>query len=617
MRKLIGCCCAGFAAICCAQTPDESSVVMGSPAAVVAAKDGDIRTESAKFEIPILPDEYWWGGEVLEGLKQPFHAKSEKYAVDMRLRHGVAGGNQAAPVLMSSKGRWIWCEQAFKFAVVDGTLVIETEKAAPIATGTAKDGTLRGAFREVSGKYFPPKGHCRLEFFENPIFNTWIALKYNQNEKEILELGQEYIDNGMTPGVYMIDHTWHGDSFGDWNFHQGRFKDPKGMVAKLKKMGYTAVMLWFDPHISTDTALYRMMRKEKMLLMKKDGWTTAESYWWPGKASILDCTNPKTFAWLKDTCNRLMKDFDCDGFFFDAGDAYNYPMEGVPFVKDATPSDQVKAFHMIGMDVPFQQHRASWKMGGLPLMQTLRDKHPTYEAIHQCIADGIVSGLLGDPYVTFDMVGGGTVSNFEGENFKAAQDHFVRSMQVHALSPMVQFSLSPWRVLDARHQEIVRAMLRLRQTFVPYIVACVKETGRTGEPMMRSLEYNFPGHGYETITDQFMMGEKLLVAPQVVKDAVRRKVVIPPGTWTADDGQVYVGPKTVEIATPLARLPHFVRGEEGAADAPAPNYWCTWATQGSTLGHNAKAGKVAFAGDQGVPRQRDNLNEEVLFGADG
>ena len=546
-------------ALALAQTPDESSVVMGSPAAIAAAKDGDVRTASAKFEIPILPDEYWWGGEVLEGLKQPFHAKSEKYAVDMRLRHGVAGGNQAAPVLMSSKGRWIWCEQAFKFSVVDGKLVIETEKAAPIATGTAKDGTLRAAFREVSGKYFPPKGHCRLEFFENPIFNTWIALKYNQNEKEILELGQEYIDNGMTPGVYMIDHTWHGDSFGDWNFHQGRFRDPKGMVAKLKKMGYTAVMLWFDPHISTDTALYRMMRKEKMLLMKKDGWTTAESYWWPGKASVLDCTNPKTFAWLRDTCNRLMKDFDCDGFFYDAGDAYNYPMEGVPFVKDATPSDQVKAFHMIGMDVPFQQHRASWKMGGLPLMQTLRDKHPTYEAIHQCIADGIESGLLGYPYVTFDMVGGGTVSNFEGENFKAAQDHFVRSMEVHALSPMVQFSLSPWRVLDARHQEIIRAMLRLRQKFVPYIVACVKETGRTGEPMMRSLEYNFPGHGYETITDQFMMGEDLLVAPQVVENATSRTVVIPPGAWMADDGQVYEGPKTIVVETPLARLPHFVK----------------------------------------------------------
>ena len=51
--------------------------------------------------------------------------------------------------------------------------------------------------------------------------------------------------------------------------------------------------------------------------------------------------------------------------------------------------------------------------------------------------------------------------------------------------------------------------------------------------------------------------------------------------------------------------------------APAPNYWCTWATQGSTLGQNMKAGKVAFAGDQGVPLQRDNLNEDVLFGENG
>ena len=36
-------------------------------------------------------------------------------------------------------------------------------------------------------------------------------------------------------------------------------------------------------------------------------------------------------------------------------------------------------------------------------------------------------------------------------------------------------------------------------------------------------------------------------------------VVIPPGRWTADDGQVYEGPATVETATPLARLPHFER----------------------------------------------------------
>ena len=402
----------------------------------------------------------------------------------------------------------------------------------------------------------PPKGHPKLRFFSEPIINTWIALKYNQNEKEILEIADEFIANGVPPGVYMIDHTWHGDSFGDWNFHQGRFRDPKGMVKQLNEKGYP-VMLWFDPHISTDTALYRWMRKEGMLLRKRDGWDTAESSWWPGKAAILDCTNPKTFAWLKDTCRRLMDDFGVEGFFFDAGDAYNYPADAVPYDKLATPSDQVRAFHMIGMEVPYQQHRASWKMGGLPLMQTLRDKPPTYEGLHQCIADGCLSGLLGYPFVTFDMVGGGTVSNFEGAGFKAAQQHFVRSMQVHALSPMVQFSLSPWKHLDAEHQAIVRDMVALRQRWAGYIVRLAEESGRTGEPMMRLLEYAYPGHGYEEVSDQFLMGDRLMVAPQVAKDAATRKVHIPPGRWRADDGRVHEGPAVVEVATPLARLPHF------------------------------------------------------------
>ena len=76
---------------------------------------------------------------------------------------------------------------------------------------------------------------------------------------------------------------------------------------------------------------------------------------------------------------------------------------------------------------------------------------------------------------------------------------------------------------------------------------------------MRNLEYAYPGRGYATIQDEFLMGEDLLVAPVVEKGATSRKVVIPPGTWKADDGTSVTGPATVEVATPLARLPHFMR----------------------------------------------------------
>ena len=94
--------------------------------------------------------------------------------------------------------------------------------------------------------------------------------------------------------------------------------------------------------------------------------------------------------------------------------------------------------------------------------------------------------------------------------------------------------------------------------FADYIVETARECAKTGEPMLRAMEYEFPGEGAENVTDQFMLGSKLLVAPQVVKGAKVRRIFIPRGSWTADDGKVFEGPRTIEVATPLARLPYFV-----------------------------------------------------------
>lgn len=123
----------------------------------------------------------------------------------------------------------------------------------------------------------------------------------------------------------------------------------------------------------------------------------------------------------------------------------------------------------------------------------------------------------------------------------------------------MQISASPWRVLDAEHQRIFSEVVALRQRFAPRFVEIAKESAKSGEPMMRNLEYCFPGLGYANIKDEFMMGDKLLVAPVMEKGATSRTVVLPPGEWRSDDGQTYIGPTTAEVAAPLARLPYFVK----------------------------------------------------------
>lgn len=74
---------------------------------------------------------------------------------------------------------------------------------------------------------------------------------------------------------------------------------------------------------------------------------------------------------------------------------------------------------------------------------------------------------------------------------------------------------------------------------------------------MKSMEFNYPDNGYANIIDQFLLGDKLLVAPVLTKGAVKRKVVIPEGQWKSFDGKIIKGPKTIEVKVQLNDLPYF------------------------------------------------------------
>ena len=155
------------------------------------------------------------------------------------------------------------------------------------------------------------------------------------------------------------------------------------------------------------------------------------------------------------------------------------------------------------------------------------------------------------------MIGGGEFQSFL--DLKAIdQDLVVRSAQTHALAPMMQFSVAPWRVLDAQHLAADKQAVALRMRFPPRILALAKASAASGEPILRPLAYVFPDGGYENVKDQFMMGDDLLVAPMVAKGTTRT-ALIPQGRWKSDDGTVVEGPARIALEVPLGRLPFFER----------------------------------------------------------
>ena len=139
------------------------------------------------------------------------------------------------------------------------------------------------------------------------------------------------------------------------------------------------------------------------------------------------------------------------------------------------------------------------------------------------------------------------------------QELIVRASQCHALMPMMQFSVAPWRVLSPANLEICKTMAALHARMGEKILGLAKESANTGEPIVRHLEYMYPDKGYADISDQFLLGDSILVAPVVEKGAISRNIHFPKGVWKGDDGSKVKGPCTVSVRAPLERLPWYQR----------------------------------------------------------
>ena len=157
------------------------------------------------------------------------------------------------------------------------------------------------------------------------------------------------------------------------------------------------------------------------------------------------------------------------------------------------------------------------------------------------------------------MIGGGEWS-YNRPGFRVDEELFVRMAQVSVFFPMMQFSWAPWRVLSSEHLEIVRKCADLHARLAPELYDLIQASAKSGEPILRPLAYNYPHAGYETVTDEYLCGENLLVCPVVTKGTRRKELIFPAGKWVDEDGHVYTeGRHTVE--TPLEKLAWFRRKE--------------------------------------------------------
>lgn len=519
-----------------------------------------------------LAGECWWGAVANKGYVQPYvdFSAHDNYFLDDPLpdlkseddRFFELGTMSAkgvtAPLLVSNKGRYIWSDRPFGFKFSDGVLILSSryEKIEPVTAGE----TLREAYLAACRDHFPFAGREPAELmFTKPQFNNWIetvVLGINQDNAE------KFVDalhaSGFPCGVVMIDGGWQR-YHGCRDFNPDIFPEAKRLFDKIHDYGYKGV-LWISYFLSADSrpeyVSYKPGAQDILVRSKTNPKDAALVWWWNGISATMDITRGDIRKKLTDELQAFAERFHIDGFKFDGGDPEYFRDNALFSEPWMEPADFGQAYARVGEAFPYNEYRAAYNFGGKPIVVRHYDVGHNWTDFKAILPDMLTAGLLGCPYVFADMIGGGHADSYKpGNTF--SHKLFIRSCELQALMPMMQFSAAPWRVLTEDECAICRKFAELHVEFGPYIMEQVHHASSTGEPIMRSMEYEFPGCGYEHLNQQFMLGSRYLVAPVTDEDDTKT-VYLPAGRWKDDRGEVWLGPRALELENvPLDRLPYY------------------------------------------------------------
>ncbi len=476
------------------------------------------------------------------------------------------------PYLVSDSGYGILIDDYAKayLNVGSDTIAYRTISSKPLSYYFINGGgTLAGAtysFTELTGR--------------QPLPPFWamgyITSKYGyHNQKEaygaIDSLKQrDYPVDGM-----VLDLYWYGveTDMGRLEWDKKQWPDHKKMLDDLNAQGIHVVPI-HQPYINKIGAMdnYRVLESKGLLTKDAEG-KTKDVTTWVGEAGMFDISNPDTREWMWERLKPMTAE-GLSGWWGDLGEPEVHPAEIVH-----ANGETAEEFHNVygnewskmiydGLRKDFPDMRPFLLMRGgttglqryavFPWTSDVSRSWGGLQAQNKLLLN---SGLSGLGYMSND-VGGFAVDPEKPYD----PELYVRWIQAGTFSPILRTHAQdrPEPYHYSAQEAIIKKFIRMRYEWLPYNYTLAYENSAYGMPLMRTLNFhgdNENKNKYSSVSDEYLWGESMLVAPVMKQGQRSRKVVFPEGTWIDwnNPAKTYRGGTTATVEAPLNTLPLFVK----------------------------------------------------------
>jgi len=376
----------------------------------------------------------------------------------------------------------------------------------------------------------------------------WWSRWHAYTGEEFRALVRRFKDEGLPLSILVLDMDWHKEGWCNWDWDTAFFPNPEKFIRWCHKEGllltlnvHPQELLRTDSHFETfcrraglraapeqdricvNLADPRQRRAAEELLIAPFHRMGVDFWWIDGDAAHLGpelfhqfWTNHVYFHAAAESQGRRRPVIfsRCGGW-----GSQRYPI--------GFSGDTVSEWHVLRYQIPFT----------------------------------VSGGNIGFHYWSNDTGG------FMGEHLP--DDLYIRWFQFSALSPILRMHCShgdrePW-AYSTLALETARRFYNLRRRLLPYLYSVARECTDKNLPMCRPLYLGAPEDpcSYEH-PEEYLLGSSLLSAPIFearVKGGGVRTVYFPEGIWwDFFTGDVFCGPAARRVASPLTRMPLYVRG---------------------------------------------------------
>lgn len=384
----------------------------------------------------------------------------------------------------------------------------------------------------------------------------------------------------------VLDLYWYGkeQDMGRLAWEPTQWPDPAGMLSRLDSLGVKTITI-SQPYVLRNGRgidVYKELAPQGMFVADSVG-GPQEVTIWVGEGGMFDVSNALTRRWLSDRYEALTR-LGVGGWWGDLGEPEVHPESGVHANGLCT-----RLYHnKYGNDwSSIISDLYSEKFGDRRLMTLMRggttglqrysvfpwstDVSRSWGGLEPQIRIMLNSGLSGLGYMSSDL--GGFAVDPEKPYMP---ELYVRWLQAGLFSPVfrthAQQFAEPYNY--PQYAAIIEPLVKERYRWLPYNYTLAYENTAYGWPLVRPLDFRRSADGaYDSIDDEYLWGDNVLVAPVLTEGATARRVIFPVGSdwldWNEPLQRYAGGSEAPAYDAPLSKLPLFVRA---GAFVPTADY---------------------------------------------